>query len=119
MVMDEMDILEWTDMIDAEYIQESFEMHSKEGAGSRIVRVKWWYYAGLAACLAISLLSGALLAVGGFAGGSEVSQDENLATAISQNGRIILAVLFLALVIAGAFLFLIIREKRGKNNRSH
>lgn len=110
--MNEMDILEWTDMIDAEYIQESYDMHSKKGTGGNVIRVRWWYYAAMAACLAISALSGTLLAAGGFSGGSEVIEDGNLATTVSQNGSILLAVLFLSLAIAGAFLFLIIRSKR-------
>ncbi|MBR6229217.1 MAG: hypothetical protein IKQ97_05720 [Eubacterium sp.] len=111
--MDQLDALEFIDMIDEEYIQESYEAHER-GGGTNIIRVRWWHYAGMAACLAISLLSGGLLVLGGMSGGSEVSGSGDLATAAGQNGSILVGVLILGLVAAGAFLYLIIRKKREK-----
>ena len=108
--MNELDMMEFMDMIEPKYIQESYETHLK-GGSKQIVR--WWYYAGLAACLAISILSGTLLAVGGLSGGSDMIDDSNLATVAGTNGSLIVVIMLLALVAAGAFLYLIIRKKRG------
>ena len=112
--MNDMDILEWTDMIDAEFIQESYELHSKEQTGRNIIKVKWWYYAGLAACLAVSILSGGFLVIGGGTGGADVNNTADLGTAANRNGSIWLGILILGLALAAAFVFLIVRAKRNK-----
>ena len=112
--MDEIDVLEWTDMIEAEYIQESYEMHRDAGKIRHIV--KWWYYAGMAAGLAITILSGSLLAIGGLSGGSEGIGSGDLGTALNKSGNILVGVLFLALAATGVFLYMIISAKRGRKN---
>lgn len=108
--MDDLKMLELMDLIDPEYVQEASEPLRKGGLSKNNVR--WWYYAGMAAGLVMSVISGGLLIAGGFYdGGTDMDNYGYIGTMLSENGNLILDLLMLSLVVSGVFLYNIIRKK--------
>ena len=99
-------LLDKMDLIAPEFIEAADKAKKKKP-------IKWRYWAALAACLAVSVVSGVIMAVSPDEGAGAVAVSQDAASLFSEGG--VLLILFVASIVAAlAIAALLIKEKDEK-----